>query len=265
MIKKIIVLLGVVAVVGLSVKLVPAAPVGNPLKEPAKGELMIGYEETLVTDKDLKHNDLSQPHGYKSNQHLAKFSYGILEGLTGNGEIGVGRIKNVSLEIPHGNQLAWGGGFDWNIMRNLNSLWSKIPQTLPYDIEIGLSGRYLGIESDKDEQTPQRAPYAKYDENWKEFQSAAWLARDFGILSPYAALIVNWTQVRQKQEISGVITTRTLKDPTDVGYALGCDVSFGKDKNLSQVRFLKDINLSFEFRGASETALTAGINWVWKY
>jgi hypothetical protein len=229
---------------------------------------MIGYEETLVTDQDLKHNDFSQPQGYRSNQHLAKFTYGILEGLTGNGEIGIGRVKNKSLEIPHGNQLAWGGGFTWNIMRNLNSLWSRIPETLPCGIEIGINGRYIGIESDKDKQTPDPGSgrnHITYDESWKEFQSAAWLARDFGVFTPYAALMVNWTQVRQKVDSSGAITLRTLKDPADMGYALGCDITLGKDKNLSQVRFLKDINLSFEFRGASETALTAGINWVWKY
>ena len=265
MIKKVVILLAIAAVVFFGVRDLLAAPVGNPLKEPAKGDLMIGYEETLVQDQDLKHNDLSQPHGYKSSQHLAKFTYGLLEGLTGNGEIGIGRIKNISLEIPHGNQIAWGGGFDWNIMRNLNSLWSRIPQTLPYDIEIGLSGRYIGIASDKDDQTPPRTPVVQYDENWKEFQSAAWLARDFGVFSPYAALVVNWTQVRQKEETGGVITTRTLKDPADVGYALGCDVSFVKCQKLSDVRFLKDINLSFEYRGGSESALTAGINWIWKY
>lgn len=265
MIKKIVILLAVAAVAGLGVKVILAAPVGNPLKEPAKGDLMIGYEETLVQDQDLTHSFYSQPQGYKSNQHLVKFTYGLLEGLSANGEIGIGRIKNVSLEIPHGNQLVWGGGLNWNIMRHLNSLWPKIPQALPYDIEIGLSGRYLGIESDKDDQTPKRTPYITYDESWKEFQSAAWLSRDFGVLSPYAALILNWTRVRQKEDRGGVVTARALRDPSDLGYALGCDVSFGKCQKLSEVRFLKDINLSFEFRGESETAMTAGINWVWKY
>lgn len=242
-----------------------AAPVGNPLKEPSKGELMIGYEATFITDKDLKHNVTSQPHGYRSDQHLAKFTYGVLEGLTANGEIGVGRIRNRSFSVPHTHQLAWGGGFSWNLMENFHSLWPRIPETLPLGIAIGVSGRYIGIESDRDDPSPRRAPYPTYDESWKEFQAAGWLARDFGIFTPYSALIGNWTQVRQKEDISSVITTRTFKDPGEIGYAIGCDVSFGKSPKLKGVRFLKDINLSFEFRGASETALTGGINWVWKY
>lgn len=266
--KRILVL--VIAIVSLGIKGIFAAPVGNPLKEPAKGEFMIGYEETFVFDKNVKHNDYEDPHGYRSNQHLAKFSYGFLEGLNVNGEIGLARIKNISLAIPHDYQLAWGAGFNWNIMQCMNSIWRNIPATLPYEIEIGINGRYIGIEADKGEQTPTPvygAGVITYDESWKEFQTAAWIARDFGPFTPYAALILNWTEVRQEIDISGAITEKTLKDPADLGYVLGFDVDLGKFKKPGKIGFLKDIDLSFEFRGQSERAnsITGGISLVWKY
>lgn len=251
--KRILIL--VTAITSLWIKCIFAAPVGNPLKEPARGEFMIGCEETFVFDKNVKHNAYEDPHGYRSNQHMAKFTYGFSEGVDVNGEIGLARIKNISLAVPHDYQLAWGAGLNWNIMRNLNSLWTKIPETLPFEVEIGASGRYIGIAGDKDEQTPIPASGVSYDESWKEFQTAAWIARDFGPVTPYAALLLNWTEVRQKIDSMGAITERTLKDPADIGYVLGFDVGMG------------NIHLSLEFRGQSERAnsITGGINWVWKH
>jgi len=242
--KRILVLVAV-AIAILGIKEIFAAPVGNPLKEPARGELMVGYEETFVFDKNVKHNDYEDPHGYRSNQHMAKFNYGLLEGITVNGEIGMGRIKNISLSVPHDYQLAWGAGLDWNIM----------PKILPYEIEVGINIHYIGIEGDKAEQTPTPAYGVTYDESWNEFQTAAWIARDFGPFTPYAALLLNWTEVRQKIDNVGAVTQRTLKDPADIGYVLGFDVGQG------------NIHLSFEFRGQSERAnsITGGINWVWRY
>jgi hypothetical protein len=245
-----------------------AAPVGNPLKEPAKGDLMIGYEETLIVDKDLKHSYYSEKQGYKANIHLAKFTYGLLDGFRVNGEIGVGRLKNVSQHVPHGNEVAWGGGANWNLLEGMHSVWPGIPDKLPLDLECGFSGRYIAIASNGDNPTPSDLSTGNYiyNENWKEYQAAAWIARNFGILIPYAGFSLSWATVRQQEDPNtGIISRRELRDASDPGFFIGCDVSFGKAENLSNVRFLKDLNLSFEYRGASESALTAGINWVWKY
>jgi len=266
--KKLIVLVVVMIMVGFGVEGVFAAPVGNPLKEPAKGNLLVGYEWTLIDDKDLTHGDYSEKQDYKANFHMAKFTYGLLDGFTVNGEIGLGRIKNVSQSVPHGYEAAWGGGFTWSVLQNLNSIWPAVPEKLPYDIDCGLSGRYLATESDSDNPHPNSLSNAdyKYDERWREYQGAAWIAKDFGIFTPYGGLLVSWVDLRQKEDPNtGVVTTRTLQNDSDAGCFIGFDLIPGKCEALSNNRFFKDMNLSFEFRGESETALTAGVSWIWKY
>lgn len=271
--KKIIVLVAILAVVGLGVKAVFAAPVGNPLKEPARGNLLVGYEWTLVDDKDLEHSDYSGKQEYKADFHLAKFTYGLLDGLTVNGELGLGKVKNINQSVPHGYQFAWGGGATWNVLENLNSVWSQIPEKLPYDIDVGLSGRYIGIEGDGDNPHPSTLPNADYtyDENWQEIQTSMWIAKDFGAFTPYGGLSLSWVRVRQKedQNTGGNVTSRHIRDASDPGCFVGFDLSPGKWERLSKNpvvhRFLKDMNISFEFRGESETALTAGASWLWKY
>ncbi len=270
--KKLVVLAAVVAVVCFAAKGVFAAPVGNPLKEPAKGDLLVGYEWTLIDDKDLEHSDYSSKQDYKANFHMAKFTYGLLDGLTVNGEIGLGRIKNISQSIPHDYQLAWGGGATWNVLENLHTIWPGIPEKLPYDIDCGLSGRYIGIEGDRDNPHPftlSNSGY-HYDECWQEIQGASWVAKDFGVFTPYGGLSLSWVRVRQKEDQNtGSITSRHIRNVADLGLFVGFDLNPGKWEKLSKNpvlhRFLKNMNISFEFRGESETALTAGINWIWKY
>lgn len=266
--KKLVVLVAVVAVVCFAAKGIFAAPVGNPLKEPAKGDLLVGYEFTLIDDKDLEHSDYSSKQDYKANFHMAKFTYGLLDGLTVNGEVGLGRIKNVSQSIPHGYEAAWGGGFTWSVLKNLNTIWPQIPEKLPYDIDCGFSGSYIATESDGDNPHPFTLSNAnnEYDERWREYQGAAWLAKDFGIFTPYGGLSLCWVDVRQKENpTTGVVVTRSIRNVSDLGCFVGFDLNPGKCEMLSNNRFFKDMNISFEFRGETETALTAGINWIWKY
>lgn len=258
----------VVVMVCVGVKGLFAAPIGNPLKEPLKGDLMVGYEWIYVDDKKVEHSYFSDRQKYRLSLHLAKFTYGLLEGLTVNGEVGLGRLRNVSQSVPHGYQAAWGGGFSWDVLENLHSFFPGIPKELPWGISSGFSGSYVATESDGDNPSPNSLSTAnyRYNERWKEFQLAWWIARDFGAFTPYSGLLLSWVHVRQKEDPdTGIVTTRSLQNNSDLGYFFGLDLNLGKCELFKETRFLKDLNLNFEFRGESETAFTAGINWVWKY
>lgn len=266
--KKLIVLAAVMVIVSFGVNGVFSAPVGNPLMEPAKGDLLFGCDWTLIDGKDLDHADYSIEQEYKVNLYLAKFTYGLLDGLTVNGKVGVGRVKNVTQSVPHGNEAAWGGGVTWTVLKNLHSIWPKIPEKLPGGIDFGFSGQYIGIASNGDNPHPFTLATSsyEYDERWREYQGAAWLAKDLGGIVPYAGITASWVDVRQKEDPNtGVITIRALKDSSDFGYVAGFDLIPDKIGRLGETRIFKYIKLSFEVRAESEKALTAGASWVWKY
>ena len=229
-------------------------------------ELLIGFEETYMAEKNFQHSRF--PEGdiqFESLQHLGTLSYEFIEGQTIKGKLGAARIENKAWGYgKHDYELAWGFGGEWDVVKCINRYFPKMHAALPGEIDMIFSGQYFAIGSDKE----TAAGGSSLEEEWREWDISITFSKSLNAFTPYIGAALSWAEIKTKldQNISGVDNfDGTLKADDHIGGFIGTDIDFSKCGKLGNIPFVRDLSAHFEVRAFDELAFTSGLNYIFRF
>lgn len=232
----------------------------------ANRELLIGFEETYMAEKNFQHSRF--PEGdiqFESNEHLASLSYELLPGQIIKGKLGTARIKNKEWGYGwHDYELAWGFGGEWDVVKSIKGYFPKSSFALPYGLDMLVGAEYFAIGSDEETTSGGRS----LKEEWEEWDIRVAFRKSYGAFTPYIGTRISWAEVKAKlkQNISGVEDfDGTLKSDDRVGGFLGVAIDCSKCGKMGTCPIIKDLSANFEVRGFDEFGITGGLNYTVKF